>query len=107
MATLREGNPGGTRVSTTVAIVGGGLGGLACALRLQSEGIACVVFERDPSLDARKAGYGMTLSSDTRGPLAALGILEACRALDCPSEAHWVFDGSGRVRSRADDVPCV
>ena len=78
---------------TTVAIIGGGVGGLAAAVALLKAGVECLVFERDGSLDARKHGYGMTLSADAKGPLGALGILEACRRLDCVSTAHWVFDG--------------
>ena len=78
---------------TTVAVIGGGVGGLAAAVALLEAGVDCLVFERDGSLDARKHGYGMTLSADAKGPLGALGILEACRRLDCVSTAHWVFDG--------------
>ena len=83
---------------TTVAIIGGGVAGLAACVALRDAGIPCLVFERDGSLEARRSGYGMTLSSDVRGPLGALGILDACRALDCRSAAHWVFDGRGRLR---------
>ena len=82
---------------TTVAIIGGGVGGLAAAVALAQAGIECLVFERDATLAARRHGYGMTLSSDAKGPLGALGILERCRALDCASAAHWVFDGAGRA----------
>ena len=39
----------------------------------------------------------MTLSSDERGPLAHLKILQRCRELDCASTAHWVFAGDGSV----------
>ena len=82
---------------TTVAIIGGGVGGLAAAVALAQAGTDCLVFERDATLAARRHGYGMTLSSDAKGPLGALGILERCRALDCASAAHWVFDGAGRA----------
>ena len=89
--------PPPTTYETTVCIVGGGVGGLAAAAALHDQGIACLVFERDASLEARRAGYGMTLSSDERGPLAHLKILERCRELDCASTAHWVFAGDGAV----------
>ena len=82
---------------TTVCIIGGGVGGLAAAAALRDQGIACLVFERDASLEARRAGYGMTLSNDPRGPLAHLKILNRCRELDCASTAHWVFAGDGSV----------
>ena len=89
--------PPPTTYETTVCIVGGGVGGLAAAAALHDQGIACLVFERDASLEARRAGYGMTLSSDERGPLAHLKILGRCRELDCASTAHWVFSGDGSV----------
>ena len=89
--------PPPTTYETTVCIIGGGVGGLAAAAALRDQGIACLVFERDASLEARRAGYGMTLSSDERGPLAHLKILERCRELDCASTAHWVFAGDGSV----------
>ena len=89
--------PPPTTYETTVCIIGGGVGGLAAAAALRDQGIACLVFERDASLEARRAGYGMTLSSDERGPLAHLKILERCRELDCASTAHWVFAGDGSL----------
>lgn len=39
-----------------IAIVGGGLGGLACALALQKEGYDVTVFERDIHFTERKQG---------------------------------------------------
>ena len=89
--------PNEATYETTVCIIGGGVGGLAAAAALHDQGIACLVFERDASLEARRAGYGMTLSSDERGPLAHLKILQRCRELDCASTAHWVFAGDGSV----------
>jgi salicylate hydroxylase len=89
--------PPTTTYETTVCIIGGGVGGLAAAAALSDVGVACLVFERDASLEARRAGYGMTLSSDERGPLAHLKILQRCRELDCASAAHWVFAGDGSV----------
>ncbi|KAJ1452115.1 hypothetical protein M885DRAFT_329907 [Pelagophyceae sp. CCMP2097] len=83
---------------TDVCIVGGGVGGLACALALRRAGVACQVFERDASFGDRRNGYGMTLSADDKGPLGQLGVLDACRALSCVSKSHFIFDGTGRVR---------
>lgn len=81
-----------------MAIVGGGLGGLAAGVALRSAGIACVVLERDASLDARRQGFGMTLNADERGPLGALNILKDCEALNSESRCHWVFDSRGHIR---------
>lgn len=44
-----------------ILIVGGGLVGLSLAQALKARGIDFEIFERDESLDARKAGWGITL----------------------------------------------
>lgn len=83
----------------SVAVIGGGLGGLACALALQK---LChvkkvVVYERDSYFGDRKQGYGLTLTNNPKGALAKLGLLEACVQRDCASTCHWVFGPSGKV----------
>lgn len=45
----------------SVAIIGGGIGGLALALALWRRDIPCKVFEKDASFDSRRQGYGLTL----------------------------------------------
>eukprot|EP01041_Mallomonas_annulata_P007670 gene7670-15702_t len=80
-----------------VAIIGGGLGGLAAALALQRNGIECRVFERDKRLSDRNQGYGMTLTNNSKGPLARLGLLDTCIICDCPSNCHWIFSSSGDI----------
>jgi 2-polyprenyl-6-methoxyphenol hydroxylase-like FAD-dependent oxidoreductase len=81
----------------SVAIIGGGLGGLAAAVMLQKSGIHAVVFEKDRVLDDRREGYGLTLINNPKGPLAKLDILQQCIERDCPSCQHWVFMPSGKV----------
>lgn len=78
-----------------VAIVGAGVAGLATGVALLQKNISCTIYERDSSF--KSAGYGMTLSSDSNGPLAKLGVLDALRKLDCRSRCHWTFDGHGDV----------
>jgi UDP-N-acetylmuramoylalanine-D-glutamate ligase len=39
-----------------VVIIGGGIGGLACAYALQSVGVNVIVYERDRNLTVRKQG---------------------------------------------------
>jgi salicylate hydroxylase len=81
-----------------VCIIGGGLGGLACALSLQQAGFVNVkVFERDASFDDRMQGYGLTLTNNDKGPLAKLGVLSECISTDCPSLCHWVFNEQGEI----------
>lgn len=56
----------------TVAIVGGGIGGLALAIGLHQRGIACDVYESAP--DIREIGVGITLLPHAMRELAALGV---------------------------------
>ena len=57
---------------TTVAVVGGGIGGLALALLLHQRGIACQVYEAVPQV--REIGVGLTLLPHAMRELAALGL---------------------------------
>lgn len=56
-----------------VAIIGGGIGGLALALALQHRNIRAVVYERDSSFAERKQGYGFTLQQGAAA-LKQLGV---------------------------------
>ena len=63
----------------TVAIIGGGIGGLAAALALQRRGIATTVYERTPGLV--EIGAGLNLSPNALKSLRYLGIeAEAIKA---------------------------
>ncbi|NNU42718.1 flavin-dependent oxidoreductase [Ramlibacter montanisoli] len=55
-----------------IAIVGGGIGGLALALGLQQRGIACEVYEGAP--EVKELGVGITLLPHAVRELAALGV---------------------------------
>lgn len=55
-----------------IAIVGGGIGGLALALGLHQRGMACDVFEAAPQV--RELGVGITLLPHAMRELAALGL---------------------------------
>ena len=82
-----------------VVIIGGGLGGLAAAIALQSHGVPVVVYERDAGWDKRRRGYGLTLGPTCWAALAALGLEDEVREVDddCTSTCHWVFDAKGEV----------
>lgn len=58
--------------SQTVAIVGGGIGGLALSLSLQQRNIHAVVYERDMTVDQRRQGYGLTMQQRAKA-LKAMG----------------------------------
>jgi 2-polyprenyl-6-methoxyphenol hydroxylase-like FAD-dependent oxidoreductase len=81
-----------------IVIVGCGLAGLSAALALEKAGFHQIsLFERDESFEQQKEGYGLTLTYNPKGPLAALGVLEEVALQDCPSRSHYVFRVSGAV----------
>jgi len=73
-----------------VAVVGGGIGGIALALALQHRGVPCDVYERDGGFDERSQGYGLTMQQGARA-IRALGL----------GTSHG--NGGGDDDSREDD----
>jgi 2-polyprenyl-6-methoxyphenol hydroxylase-like FAD-dependent oxidoreductase len=65
--------PLSTTKNLHVAIIGGGIGGMALATALLHRGISCRVFEKDACFHQRSQGYGLTLQQARRA-LLALGI---------------------------------
>ncbi|KAJ3165764.1 hypothetical protein HDU88_003958 [Geranomyces variabilis] len=53
-----------TKASMSVAIIGGGIGGLALANRLRDTGISVTVYERDPDDGSRAQGYQLGIQKD-------------------------------------------
>ncbi|MRD45938.1 flavin-dependent oxidoreductase [Caenimonas koreensis DSM 17982] len=56
----------------SIAIIGGGIGGLSLALALHARGMACDVYEAVP--EVREIGVGITLLPHAMRELAALGL---------------------------------
>ncbi len=56
----------------TIAVIGGGIGGLGLALSLHQRGLACEVYEAVP--EVREIGVGITLLPHAMRELAALGL---------------------------------
>jgi len=82
-----------------VAVAGGGLGGLCLAQGLLARGVAVTVFERDPTLTARRQGYRLHL--DTRGGLALRECLPGrLFALVMATAGHVGADGVNSVVRR-------
>lgn len=79
-----------------VAIVGGGIGGLAAALALNMRGIKAHVYEKDPEFHTRRHGYGLTLST-TNVALEQLGLMEDIMRHETESQSHYVFGPDGAV----------
>jgi len=81
----------------TVAIVGGGIGGLALALALQQRRIPCVVYERDSCFEERRQGYGLTMQQAVKA-LRSLGFYDNSTAEEgfgIHSKRHLVHTPDG------------
>jgi salicylate hydroxylase len=79
----------------TVAIIGGGLAGLALHAALRHRGVASAVYERDATFAARHQGYGLTLQQSSRA-LASFGIRGPLRE-GVTSTKHVVHAADGTV----------
>jgi 2-polyprenyl-6-methoxyphenol hydroxylase-like FAD-dependent oxidoreductase len=77
-----------------IAIVGGGIGGLALALGLHQRGIACEVYEGAPEI--RELGVGITLLPHAVRELAALGVLPELEPLGIENLESVFFNRWGQ-----------
>ncbi|HYG55632.1 MAG TPA: FAD-dependent monooxygenase [Burkholderiales bacterium] len=82
-----------------IAIVGGGLGGLAAALFLRRAGLAATVYEQAP--EPSEFGAGIVVSPNMVRPLAALGLAEGLERIAVRLDYAWEFRRwqDGRVLS--------
>ena len=78
-----------------VAIIGGGIGGLALASALQHRGfVETKVYERDADYSERRQGYGLTMQQAAK-QLAALGVASLSEGIT--STKHIVHNADGTV----------
>ena len=78
----------------SVAIIGGGIGGLSLALALHQQGLACDVYEAVPELG--EVGVGITLLPHAMRELAALGLQEELEALGIENLESVFFNRFGQ-----------
>jgi salicylate hydroxylase len=85
-----------------VAIVGGGIGGLATAAFLHRAGLACVVYEQASAL--KEVGAGLVLAPNVVRLLRRLGVMEELAGRAVPLDVGWEFRRweDGRVLSAED-----
>eukprot|EP01117_Protostelium_nocturnum_P017724 TRINITY_DN7269_c0_g1_i1.p1 TRINITY_DN7269_c0_g1~~TRINITY_DN7269_c0_g1_i1.p1 ORF type:complete len:527 (-),score=185.60 TRINITY_DN7269_c0_g1_i1:398-1978(-) len=87
------------RKDSCIAIVGGGLSGLAIGIFLKQNGMNnIVVYERDSSFEHRRQGYGLTILQGSTA-LKRLGkdVFEKVKEMDTPSRSHYIFNSKGDV----------
>ena len=85
--------------SPRIAIVGGGVGGLAAALALERRGAEIVVCEQSPALN--EIGAGLNLSPNALMALRVLGVEDAVIARGSESDFLIIRSWkSGRIISR-------
>jgi 2-polyprenyl-6-methoxyphenol hydroxylase-like FAD-dependent oxidoreductase len=77
-----------------IAIIGGGIGGVALAVACLHRGIPFTLFERDSSFDTRSQGYGLTLQQASK-TMASLGILSLEKGIT--STRHVVHTTDGKI----------
>jgi 2-polyprenyl-6-methoxyphenol hydroxylase-like FAD-dependent oxidoreductase len=77
-----------------VAIIGGGIGGVAVAVACLHRGIPFTLYERDSGFEARSQGYGLTLQQASKA-IEGLGIYSLQEGV--VSTRHLVHTTDGRV----------
>lgn len=77
-----------------VAIIGGGIGGVALAVACLHRGIPFTIYERDNSFDARSQGYGLTLQQASKA-IEGLGLFSLKDGLI--STRHVVHNTNGKI----------
>ncbi len=80
---------------TKVAIIGGGIAGLALAMNLHERGIDCVAFERAP--EVKELGVGITLLPHCVREFDRLGLLEALSAVAIVNRESRFFNRFGQM----------
>ena len=83
-----------TREQPAIAVVGGGIAGLAFALALHQRGIACDVYEAAP--DVKELGVGITLLPHGMQELTALGLLPQLEAVGIENRESVFFNRFGQ-----------
>ena len=79
----------------SIAIVGGGIAGLALALNLHKRGIACQVYEAAPEI--KELGVGITLLPHAMRELTSLGLQERIKAVAIENRESCFFNRFGQL----------
>ena len=79
-----------------IAIIGGGIGGVALAVACLQRQIPFTLYERDSGFEARSQGYGLTLQQASKA-IEGLGVLSLAEGVI--STKHVVHSTDGKVLS--------
>ncbi len=79
----------------SIAIIGGGITGLALALNLQQRGIACCVYEAAPEM--KELGVGITVLPHGMREFTALGLQETLLQAGIENEESRFFNRFGQL----------
>lgn len=77
-----------------VAIIGGGIGGIALAVACLHRGIPFTLYERDTNFNTRSQGYGLTLQQASNA-IKALGLFHLKEGVH--STRHVVHTSEGKI----------
>jgi 2-polyprenyl-6-methoxyphenol hydroxylase-like FAD-dependent oxidoreductase len=93
---IQSANPAITDIENFphVAIIGGGIGGVALAVACMHRGIPFTLYERDSGFEARSQGYGLTLQQASKA-IEGLGIFSLEDGLI--STRHVVHTTEGKM----------
>jgi 2-polyprenyl-6-methoxyphenol hydroxylase-like FAD-dependent oxidoreductase len=86
-----------------VLIVGGGVGGMSCAISLRRAGIPVDLVEIDPTW--KIYGAGITITGPTLRALRTLGLLDEMRQLGATWEGVYVFTQAGQLLEELNFPP--
>lgn len=89
-------------MNSPIAIAGGGIGGLACALALARRGQRCIVLEQ--SREFGEAGVGLQVATNALHVLDALGVGDAVKRQALLIERMLMMDGV--TGEHVVDIPC-
>jgi 2-polyprenyl-6-methoxyphenol hydroxylase-like FAD-dependent oxidoreductase len=82
-------------IDTKIAIIGGGIAGLALALNLKRRNIDCRVYETAPEL--KELGVGITLLPHATREIDALGLLDTIKSLAIENVESCFFNRFGQL----------
>lgn len=93
------------KTDASIAIIGGGIGGLTAAIALHQKGFRPAVYESAPGL--RPIGAGITLAINAMRVFQRLGLAEAAIGAGRALEQLWITDEQLRPISRTALHPLI